>query len=177
MDELDKYFLDVKRKLRDITTAHIESKTKKNPKWKGQDKFTTSKFPKDSRFVNNIRFDVLNKKSQTIIDVIFPDYAEPLSEGIKPGTKVGVQHYLFWVKSRRIQFKDKKGRFLSYLSTAIIIAKSIRRRGMTGYKFLDSIKKLLAETVKQDVDNTLLPPLLNSFDRDFATIWTRGKKS
>jgi hypothetical protein len=35
-----------------------------------------------------------------------------------------------WVKARRIQFRDKKGKFMSYDSTAFLISRSIYRKGI-----------------------------------------------
>ena len=75
-----------------------------------------------------------------------------MSEGIKK-----------WVKARRFQFKDKKGKFLSYESTAYIIARSIYNKGIKASLFFTKpfekgFKRLpeeLLEAYGLDVDEFL----------------------
>lgn len=47
--------------------------------------------------------------------------------GKKGGLSNGIKE---WVKSKRFQFRDPKGRFMSYNSTAFIIARSIFNKGL-----------------------------------------------
>ena len=47
--------------------------------------------------------------------------------GVKGGLTEGIKK---WVKKRNIQFKDKKGRFISSNATAMIITRSIWQKGI-----------------------------------------------
>ena len=52
--------------------------------------------------------------------------------GKKGGLSGGIKQ---WVKARRFQFQDKKGKFLSYESTAYIISRSIWNKGIKASLF------------------------------------------
>jgi hypothetical protein len=58
-----------------------------------------------------------------------------------------------WVKARRIQFRDKKGKFMSYDSTAFLVSRSIYRKGIPASFFYSrpfglAFQKLPAELVE-----------------------------
>lgn len=58
-----------------------------------------------------------------------------------------------WVKARRFQFRDKKGKFMSYDSTAFLISRSIYRKGIPARFFYSkpfgiAFQKLPAELVE-----------------------------
>jgi hypothetical protein len=57
--------------------------------------------------------------------------ASPFRFGSGTGQKGGLTEAMNkWVRARRIQFRDKKGKFLSYDSTAFLIARSVYRKGI-----------------------------------------------
>jgi hypothetical protein len=58
-----------------------------------------------------------------------------------------------WVRARRFQFRDKKGKFMSYDSTAFLVARSIYRKGIPATFFYSrpfglAFQKLPAELVE-----------------------------
>lgn len=58
-----------------------------------------------------------------------------------------------WVRARRFQFRDKKGKFMSYDSTAFLVARSIYRKGIPATFFYSrpfglAYQKLPAELVE-----------------------------
>lgn len=60
----------------------------------------------------------------------------PFSFGTGTGKKGGLSKGIkAWVKARRFQFRDKKGKFLSYESTAYIVARSIFNKGIKASLF------------------------------------------
>jgi hypothetical protein len=80
-------------------------------------------------------------------------------------TMVPFQPIFEWVKARRYQFRDlKTGQFMSYQSTAFLIAHSIPRKGLHARRFLsrhvvDNVKELtdqLQEAFSIDFGNALL---------------------
>ena len=68
-----------------------------------------------------------------------------------------------WVSARRFQFRDNRGRFLSYRSTAYAVREGIFKYGITATKFLSRAFELkwkrfqaqLKEAVKLDMENLL----------------------
>jgi hypothetical protein len=70
--------------------------------------------------------------------------------GQKGGLTAAMQK---WVRARRIQFRQKNGRFMSYDSTAFLVARSIYRKGIPATFFYSrpfnlAFKKLPAELVE-----------------------------
>lgn len=70
--------------------------------------------------------------------------------GQKGGLTAAIQK---WVRSRRIQFRQENGRFMSYDSTAFLVARSIYRKGIPATFFYSrpfniAFKKLPAELVE-----------------------------
>lgn len=88
----------------------------------------------------------------------------PFSFGTGTGKKGGLsQGIKKWVEARRFQFRDKKGKFLSYESTAYIIARSIYNKGIKASLFFtkpferafDRLPKDLVEAYGLDIEEFL----------------------
>ena len=77
----------------------------------------------------------------------------PYKFGIGKGPKGGLTNAINqWVKQRRIQFKNKQGKFMSYDSTALLITRSIYSKGIKPSLFFTkpfeaAFKKLPKELV------------------------------
>lgn len=56
-----------------------------------------------------------------------------------------------WVAARRFQFRDKKGRFLSYDSTAFLISRSIYNKGIKTTSFFTRPFQLKFEQLPQEL--------------------------
>ena len=79
----------------------------------------------------------------------------PFKFGSKTGKKGGLtEGVIGWVSRKRIQFKDKKsGRFLSFKSTAFLIARAIYQKGQKPTNFLtDAFNDAFVELPKQIVE-------------------------
>jgi hypothetical protein len=78
----------------------------------------------------------------------------PFRFGTGSGQKGGLTKAMNkWVRARRIQFRQKNGRFMSYDSTAFLIARSIYRKGIPATFFYSrpfniAFQKLPAELVE-----------------------------
>lgn len=88
----------------------------------------------------------------------------PFKFGTGSGRKGGLtQGINKWVRARRFQFKDRKGKFMSYDSTAFLITRSIYNKGMSPTYFItkpfeSEFNKLPDELVQAyglDIDNFL----------------------
>lgn len=67
----------------------------------------------------------------------------PFRFGSGTGKKGGLTEAINkWVKARRFQFRDKKGKFMSYDSTAFLISRSIYRKGIPASFFYSQPFKL-----------------------------------
>lgn len=72
--------------------------------------------------------------------------------GAKGGLTEGIQR---WVKARKFQFKDKKGKFMSYDSTAWIITKSIYAKGLRPTLFFTKPFEAAYKRLPQELVNDL----------------------
>jgi hypothetical protein len=79
---------------------------------------------------------------------------QPFRFGSGTGKKGGLTESINkWVRARRFQFRDKKGKFMSYDSTAFLVARSIYRKGIPASFFYSrpfglAFQKLPAELVE-----------------------------
>jgi hypothetical protein len=171
--QLNKAIDNILKQLKIITEATIEGKEKLNPKNLKRPQ-SVSKFPKGSSFLKNTKYQKTDN-GKTLLEIIFPNYAQPLSEGIGINKNIGVQYILPWVQKKKIQFRNNKGKFLSYLTTAIIITKAIRRRGTTGYKFLSQLYTILNNSGNKLFLNNeeLLSGVFEDFDKRFVELFSK----
>ena len=78
----------------------------------------------------------------------------PFRFGTGTGKKGGLTESIQkWVRARRFQFRDKKGKFISYDSTAFLIARSVYQKGIPATFFYSrpfniAFQKLPAELVE-----------------------------
>lgn len=56
-----------------------------------------------------------------------------------------------WVKRKRIQFREKNGRFMSYKSTAIMITRSIWHKGLETTNFLTNAFESEFQTLPEEI--------------------------
>jgi hypothetical protein len=73
-------------------------------------------------------------------------------KGKKGGLTEGIQR---WVKARKFQFKDKKGKFMSYDATAWIITKSIYAKGLRPTLFFTKPFEAAYKRLPQELVNDL----------------------
>lgn len=73
-------------------------------------------------------------------------------KGKKGGLTEGIQR---WVKARKFQFKDKKGKFLSYDATAWIITRSIYAKGIRPTLFFTKPFEAAYKRLPQELVNDL----------------------
>lgn len=73
-------------------------------------------------------------------------------KGKKGGLTEGIQR---WVKARKFQFKDKKGKFMSYDSTACIITRSIYAKGIRPTLFFTKPFEAAYKRLPQELVNDL----------------------
>ena len=73
-------------------------------------------------------------------------------KGKKGGLTEGIQK---WVKARKFQFKDKRGKFMSYDSTAWIITRSIYAKGIRPTLFFTKPFEAAYKRLPQELVNDL----------------------
>ena len=112
---------------------------------------------------NSLKSEVKINKNSFELSFYMKDYGKFQDKGVKgkEGTPKGAQNSPFrfgsgksgnkgglteainkWVKARRFQFRDKKGKFMSYDSTAFLISRSIYRKGIPASFFYSQPFKL-----------------------------------
>ena len=76
----------------------------------------------------------------------------PFRFGTGSGMKGGLSRAIEkWVAARRFQFRDKKGRFLSYDSTAFLVSRSIYQKGIKTTSFFTRPFQLKFEQLPQEL--------------------------
>lgn len=75
-------------------------------------------------------------------DFLMQEYGEWVDKGRKAGKMPPVSAIEKWVSQRKIQFRDNKGRFETYRTTAFLIARSIGKRGIPATNFYSRPFKL-----------------------------------
>ena len=146
-----------------------------------QSKSNLSKKKKNDKgdLYKSIRYEAKENKNSFELSFYMTDYGQFVDKGVKGvssstkapnspfkfGTGTGIKGGLTkgidgWVRRKRLQFKDKKGKFISYESTAFAITRSIWNKGLETTNFFErpfelAFKKLPDEILQQyslDVD-------------------------
>ena len=78
--------------------------------------------------------------------------SSPFKFGTGSGMKGGLSRAIEkWVAARRFQFRDKKGRFLSYDSTAFLVSRSIYQKGIKTTSFFTRPFQLKFEQLPEEL--------------------------
>jgi len=87
------------------------------------------------KLYDSLRYEVDVKQNSMNFDFIMEEYGEWVDKGRQKGKMPPQSAILKWVEQRRIQFRDNRGKFKTYDSTAWAIAKSIKKRGIPATDF------------------------------------------
>ena len=99
--------------------------------------------------INSLDYEVIEVLGNILIRVKAESYLKNVDQGRKKGNFPPVGAIEKWVKTKRIQFKDKKGKFTTYKSTAFAVARGIQKNGIKPTKVLDKAKKNILSTMKE----------------------------
>jgi hypothetical protein len=113
-------------------------------------------------------------RGNQMLDVLTNFYGEFVIRGRKPGTKkVPISALVAWIKRKRLQGRDKRGRFISANSLAYAIQTAIYKRGIKGRDFVtpavDSWSKKAAEAIGDELQR-MLDEELDKWQADRAKI-------
>lgn len=87
------------------------------------------------RLYDSLDYEVKVMPNSMSFDFLMEEYGEWVDKGRKAGKMPPQKEILKWVSQRRIQFRDNRGRFKTYESTAWAITKSIKKRGIPATNF------------------------------------------
>jgi len=87
------------------------------------------------KLYDSLRYEVNVMPNSMNFDFFMEEYGEWVDKGRKAGKNPPQSAILKWVEQRRIQFRDNRGRFKTYDSTAWAITKSIGKRGIPATDF------------------------------------------
>lgn len=87
------------------------------------------------RLYDSLDYEVKVMPNSMSFDFLMEEYGEWVDKGRKAGKMPPVSAIEKWVSQRRIQFRDNRGRFKTYRSTAWAIAKGIKKRGIPATNF------------------------------------------
>ena len=87
------------------------------------------------KLYDSLDYDVQVMANSLNFGFIMEEYGEWVDKGRKKGKMPPTSALRKWVEQRNIQFRDNRGRFKTYESTAWAIAKSIKKRGIPATEF------------------------------------------
>jgi len=114
----------------------------------GYAKYTgTSNKIASGRLRDSVKVQAIEKKNETILQVIMLEYAQYVQSGRTSGKgKVPIKSLLQWIKDRKLKGRNKKGQFISNLSFAFAIQTNIKKFGIRPANFIDlSIEKIMSD--------------------------------
>lgn len=90
------------------------------------------------KLVNSVQVNVVQKRNESVLSVVMEDYAQFVQSGRVPGQKgVPISALEQWIKDRKLQGRDKRGRYITRRSFAFAIQKNIKKFGIRPSNFLD----------------------------------------
>ena len=96
---------------------------------------------------DSIQVNVVKQKDETIIQILAEQYSQWVQSGRLPGKRgVPIDALERWIKSRGLQGRDKKGKFIKRRSFAFAIQNNIKKFGIRPSNFLD----VALETIGDD---------------------------
>lgn len=96
---------------------------------------------------DSVKVEVVEKKNETILQVIMIEYAQYVQSGRMSGKgKVPIKSLLQWIKDRKLKGRNKKGQYISNLSFAFAIQTNIKKFGIRPAGFIDvSIESIMSD--------------------------------
>ena len=135
---------------------------------------------------NSLSYDILIENEDFLVDFLMEDYGQFVDKGVKgktstyPETQAALSQFQYgsgtgpkggltkgirqWLGKKKFQWKDKKGRFMSYDSMTYIIARSIYNKGLKANLFftkpfekgLEKLPQQLYKAFVTDVDSSII---------------------
>ena len=129
----------------DINTKNTEAALDKFGKYlvkEARKNLTRKKKNNTKGLYKSLDYEVKAMPNSINFDFLMQEYGEWVDKGRKAGKMPPVSAIEKWVSQRKIQFRDNKGRFETYRTTAFIIARSIKKRGIPATNFYSRPFKL-----------------------------------
>ena len=135
---------------------------------------------------NSLSYDILENTDEFLVDFLMEDYGIFVDKGVKgktstyPETQAALSQFQYgsgtgpkgglrkgidgWLRKKRFQWRDEKGRFMSYQTMTYLISRSIYNKGLKANLFFTKpfekgIEKLSQELYAgfvKDVDNSII---------------------
>lgn len=129
----------------DIKTTNTEAALDKFGKYlvrEARKNLTRQKKNNTNSLYKSLDYEVKDMPNSINFDFLMEEYGEWVDKGRKAGKMPPVSAIEKWVSQRKIQFRDNKGRFETYNSTAWSIARGIKKRGIPATNFYSRPFKL-----------------------------------
>ena len=140
----------------------------------------------DGDLYNSLSYTFDKSQNLFLLDFLMEDYGTFVDKGVKgktstyPETKASLSQFQYgsgnfpkggltegineWMKKKRFQWRDERGRFMSYESMSYIIARSIYNKGLKANLFfttpfelgLKNLPKQLTDAFSLDLENAII---------------------
>ena len=140
----------------------------------------------DGDLYNSLSYTFDKSQNLLLLDFLMEDYGVFVDKGVKgktstyPETKASLSQFQYgsgnfpkggltegineWMKKKRFQWRDERGRFMSYESMSYIIARSIYNKGLKANLFfttpfelgLQNLPKQLTDAFSLDLENAII---------------------
>ena len=140
----------------------------------------------DGDLYNSLSYTFDKSQNLLLLDFLMEDYGVFVDKGVKgktstyPETKASLSQFQYgsgnfpkggltegineWMKKKRFQWRDERGRFMSYESMSYIIARSIYNKGLKANLFfttpfelgLKNLPKQLTDAFSLDLENAII---------------------
>ena len=140
----------------------------------------------DGDLYNSLSYTFDKSQNLLLLDFLMEDYGVFVDKGVKgktstyPETKASLSQFQYgsgnfpkggltegineWMKKKRFQWRDERGRFMSYESMSYIIARSIYNKGLKANLFfttpfelgLKNLPKQLTDAFSLDIEDAII---------------------
>ena len=140
----------------------------------------------DGDLYNSLDYTFDKSQDQFLLDFLMEDYGVYVDKGVRgktstyPETNAALSQFQYgsgtgqkggltegineWMKKKRFQWRDERGRFMSYESMSYIIARSIYNKGLKANLFfttpfelgLQNLPKQLTDAFSLDIENAII---------------------
>ena len=108
-----------------------------------------------SKLIESIEYKILQADDDAQLVILMEDYGTYVDQGRGPGKMPPLSKLEGWVKRKKLQWRNKKGRFISYKSIAFMIGRKIGKFGTPPTHFITQTLLRRDKQLEEDIANVM----------------------